>query len=152
MFWHDLGISLFKPHFMKQIFFLLIVLGVVSGYAQDSTKVDAPVIVTKLFLGGQLEHKGISVKFVDVINDSRCPKNVNCVRAGEAKVLIAIYKDGKFVEESTIDITPTTHLLDKLPLISVNNQTTIKGFNLIPYPEFGKKIEREDYIFQMVIE
>ena len=34
--------------------------------------------------------KDVAISFVKVLSDSRCPKNVQCVQAGEAKVLVRI--------------------------------------------------------------
>lgn len=137
---------------MKQLIYSFILWSVFSAHAQDSTQVGPPIIVTKLLLGNQYEYNSHIVKFIDVLNDSRCPKNVTCVRAGEAKVLVAIYKDAEFIEEKIIEITPTTYLIENLPQLIISGETTIKVFNLIPYPEFGNAIKKEDYILQIVVE
>ena len=137
---------------MRQLTFFLTILIASSSLAQDSTQIETPIIVTKLQLGKQMVFKNIRIEFRDVINDSRCPKNVNCVRAGEAKVLVAIFDKQEFIEEKIIHITPTTYLMNELPVLISDDYSIIKGFDLIPYPIFGKKIEKEDYIFKMVIE
>lgn len=33
---------------------------------------------------------GLKVKFISVVEDSRCPKDVNCIQAGNAKIKIQI--------------------------------------------------------------
>lgn len=137
---------------MKPFTCILFLLALYSVKAQDSTRVESPIIVAKLVFGAQFEHNDTMLKFVDVINDSRCPKGTTCVRAGEAKVLIALYKNGIFIENKVIDITPTTHLYgDVAPLIT-SDQITIKGFNLLPYPQFGVVVNKEEYVFQIVVE
>ena len=136
---------------MKHSILTLFILSVLSIHAQDTIEVEPPVIVAKLLLGTQYNYNNITVKFVDVINDSRCPKGVNCVRAGEAKVLVALYMDDKLLEEKIIEITPTTYLVDSPPQLIGFGETTIKGFNLTPYPEWGKEIKKEDYTFQIVV-
>jgi len=38
---------------------------------------------------------GLTVRFVSVVEDSRCPVGVQCVRAGEAKVQLALRAPGE---------------------------------------------------------
>lgn len=47
--------------------------------------------------GGQaVTKKGrISVKFLELIEDSRCPDGVNCIWAGVAKIKVRLSKNGK---------------------------------------------------------
>ncbi|WP_123912609.1 hypothetical protein [Hanstruepera neustonica] len=141
-----------KTNSMKHLALFITILFASSSFAQDSTQVETPIIVTKLQFGKQLISKNISVEFKDVINDSRCPKNVNCVRAGEAKVLVAIYDGHEFIEEKVIQITPTTYLMNELPVLISDDRIIVKGFNLMPYPIFGEKIKKEDYTLQLVVE
>lgn len=137
---------------MKWMLTVVLFLIVTLGYSQDSTKVEAPFIVTKLLFGSELGIDNLRVKFVNVINDSRCPKNVNCVRAGEAEVQIEIYKEDKLIETKVIEITPTTHLFNELPILGMTNNSVIKGYNLLPYPELGISIQKKDYTFQVIVE
>ena len=50
----------------------------------------------RLALGGTaaVGPDGLTVRFVSVVDDSRCPTNVQCVRAGEAKVQLALRAPG----------------------------------------------------------
>ena len=123
-------------------------------YAQDSTdiQVETPKIVTKLFFGKQIEVGDYEIRFVEVTADSRCPKNVNCVRAGEEKVIIEVFRDGEFVEKKLLEITPSTHLQEKYPIVFSSENTVLKAFNLVPYPVSGIAIKKEDYYLQLVIE
>lgn len=38
---------------------------------------------------------GFKIKFVDMLEDSRCPKDTNCVWAGNARVSVQVSKGGK---------------------------------------------------------
>ena len=88
------------------VLFLLCFTSVVS--AQDSTLValEAPKLSIGLVEGGSYMHEYVTVKFIKVIQDSRCPKNVMWIRAGEAEVLIGIYKNGLLLEEKSIIVRP----------------------------------------------
>ena len=38
---------------------------------------------------------GIKIKFVELIDDSRCPTDTNCVWAGNAKIKVRVTKNGR---------------------------------------------------------
>ena len=139
---------------MKYTFALLLSLLMGFTYAQDSTalKVETPKIITKLGLGAKMEVGDYDIRFVEVMNDSRCPKNVNCVRAGEAKVLFEVFKNGEFVKKELIEITPSSYSHDNSPILLLAEDTEIRVFNLKPYPIDGKPIKKEDYYLQIIVE
>jgi hypothetical protein len=124
------------------------------AYAQDSTlaQVETPKIVSKLFFGKQIQVGEFEIRFVEIVNDSRCPKNVNCVRAGEAKIIVEVFKGDEFVEKQLIEITPTTYLYDTYPIMFSSDELVLKAFNLKPYPIDGLTIKNEDYYLQVIIE
>lgn len=124
------------------------------AYAQDSTltQVETPKIVSKLFFGKQIQVGEFEIRFVEIVNDSRCPKNVNCVRAGEAKIIVEVFKGDEFVEKQLIEITPTTYLYDTYPIMFSSDELVLKAFNLKPYPIDGVTIKNEDYYLQVIIE
>lgn len=78
--------------YMKNIRFALFLLSAgvlfsISAFAQSS---DSAVI--KLGDSAELAASKISIKFVRVIEDSRCPADVNCIWAGNAKIEIEASK------------------------------------------------------------
>lgn len=139
---------------MKYLFVTILFLISCIVNAQDSNDVhvETPKIVTKLILGAELKVEEATIRFVDVESDSRCPKNVNCVRAGEAKVAYEVYEKETLVKRDLIEITPTTYLGKTLPLLYSTNNSKIEVYNLMPYPESGIKIKKEDYYLQIEIE
>lgn len=138
---------------MKSIVFIIAILFSSFGIAQDSTKVkvETPKIVTKLQLGKLMHFEDIDIKFVEVVTDSRCPKGVSCVWAGEAKVLVDIYKAGKKIDQKEIVFNTSNQFVDKLANIFASETLNISGYTLSPYPEYGKKIKTEDYYLQLDI-
>lgn len=48
----------------------------------------------------QVEKSNTRITFLDVVTDSRCPKGVNCIRAGEAVVLVQV--GGRSPQQVTI--------------------------------------------------
>ncbi|WP_034060195.1 hypothetical protein [Lacinutrix jangbogonensis] len=132
---------------MKYILSILTLFVVIHVPAQDSTKVKAetPKIVSKLMYGKTITVEDLEFKFVSVESDSRCPKGVQCVWAGEAIVLIDVFKDGKKVERKRISFSPTAQLQNSLGNLYASEALNISGFNIAPYPEYKNKIKAEDY-------
>jgi hypothetical protein len=136
---------------MKSIVFIIALLFSSIGTSQDSIKikVETPKIVTKLQLGKLMHFDGVDVKFVKVVTDSRCPKGVSCVWAGEAKVLIAIYKGNKEVEQKEIVFNTANQYAGALANIFASETLNVTGYTLSPYPEYGKEIKNDEYYIQL---
>ena len=86
----------------------------------------------------QLGDKGI--KFKKVVSDSRCPKNVTCVWAGEVKILIEFYEDGKLKGEKIVAGSNNS-----ISEFFKNEEIEISQLNVYPYPETSSKILPEEY-------
>ena len=80
----------------------------------------------------------IKVKFLSVIEDSRCPEGVNCIWAGVAKIKIQLRKTGKPAKEFELN----TNQMDKSITFEGH---TIKLVTLTPYPKSGTAIKPAAY-------
>ncbi len=84
----------------------------------------------------------LSIKFVEVISDSRCPQGATCIWAGEASCLIEITNS-----ESTYRKVLTQ------PGLSEPSQTDFQKyeikFDLQPYPQVGRETKKDDYRLQL---
>lgn len=136
---------------MKNILFTLAILFTIGVSAQDSTivKVETPKIVSKLMYGKTITVEDLEFKFVSVESDSRCPKGVQCIWAGEAIVLIDIFKNGNKIEQKRVVFSPTSTLVNKLGNIFSSETLNVSSFNIAPYPEYKVKINPEDYYIQL---
>lgn len=136
---------------MKSLIFLLTCIVSNFGFAQDSTNVKAetPKIVSKLAFGEIVQFDNIELKFVAVLLDSRCPKSVTCIRAGEIIILVAVFENGKKIEQKELQFTPTSHLQNRLANLFSSKDLNVSGYNVLPYPEYGNKIKMEDYYIQL---
>ncbi|MDY8137043.1 hypothetical protein [Aquimarina sp. 2201CG5-10] len=137
---------------MRQIIiFILFIAPFISINAQETDKVDPPMIVTKLKSGKTLNLDKKSIKFMGVTEDSRCPTGVSCVWEGQAKAVIGFYENDKLIEQkvyvfgsSSINPNNMEELLDQ-------DKTKVYGYTLSPYPSFGQKIEATDYFLELVV-
>jgi hypothetical protein len=76
----------------------------------------------------------ILIKLVE-INDSRCPKNVTCVWAGNGAVKLDVSLNGRNSETITLNTAKTA----TLPGEQVYGSYTISLWALNPYPVTGRK-------------
>lgn len=79
----------------------------------------------------------ISVKFVAVTEDSRCPEGTNCIWAGMATVKLQLRKNGK-----TAEFDLNTNQPDKSAIFEGHE---IKFTSLNPYPKSTGPIVKSSY-------
>jgi len=101
--------------------------------------------------GEQLEFGDKSIRFKEVISDSRCPKDVTCVWAGEAKVLIEIFENGKLINEKQVVINPYTLVEIPLQFSAGGGIYSITAFKLFPYPSTTSKNDTMHYTLEMQV-
>ncbi|RLJ63237.1 hypothetical protein CLV86_1773 [Lacinutrix venerupis] len=133
------------------LIFAVLIINLVSAQDSTSVKVDAPKIVSKLMYGSTIKVENIEFKFVAVESDSRCPKGVQCVWAGEAIVLVDVFKNGKKTEQKRLVFSPTSQLQNALGNLFSSESLKVSGLNIAPYPEHGTKIKAEDYYVQLSV-
>jgi len=124
------------------------------SFAQDSTQVEkaeTPRIVSKLFLGERLQFDDVEFKFVEVLQDSRCPKDVTCIWAGEVVVLVDVFEHGKKTEQKKLTLSPTSRLQSKIGNLFSSDNLSISGLNVFPYPKSSGKPKLEDYYIQLEV-
>jgi len=97
-------------------------------------------VISKINYGDTLHVEDISVEFIKIISDSRCPTNVTCVRAGEAVILIAIYRHWKLIEQKALVFHATGVTNSKRNSVYVSKEIKITGLGLFPYPQTPNKI------------
>ncbi|MEP6261403.1 MAG: hypothetical protein ABJ092_07480 [Gillisia sp.] len=88
----------------------------------------------------------VSVVFKEVISDSRCPKQVTCIWDGEAKVLLGIYENGKFLENRIVSSTAANSVQQFTAAGMIYN---ISGIQLLPYPEVHSKKIKPEYTLRL---
>lgn len=88
--------------------------------------------------------ENLSITFLNVLEDSRCPSDVVCVWAGNARVEIEVFKAG----EDKVIATLNSFLEPKEYLY----QTYLISFkDLAPYPRSTEEIEPQDYRLSLMV-
>lgn len=79
---------------------------------------------------------GVSVRFVAVSGDSRCPADALCIQGGDAvvKLQVTSASDTREVELHTGNMRPIT-----------SGNLTVELLQLMPYPFSGRTIQPEEY-------
>jgi len=91
-----------------------------------------------------IKGEDLSIKFVDVISDSRCPKDAICIWLGEVSCLVEITSNG-----STFGKVLTQPGLSA-PVTTNYGRYDIL-FNVLPYPQAGKAIKSSEYRLQLTV-
>ena len=88
---------------LAAILWCLVVAGCSAAPARDLQSVDPGTEVT-LAPGATVALKTgeVKVRFVAVTEDSRCPRDVNCIWAGQVKVRLEIHEAGKVMSRVEI--------------------------------------------------
>ena len=89
--------------------------------------------------------ENLIIKFIEVISDGRCPKGAICIWPGEANCLteITIRPEPMYLKVLT---QPGPFKTSKNCF--ANYEIT---FDLQPYPELGKVVDKKDYHLHLVI-
>lgn len=96
-------------------------------------------IVLKIGQQTELTSDGSKIRFVEVVEDSRCPEGVDCVWAGLARIKIEIEDPGAQTRTIELDTLEGT---DK----AIHKNTVILFKNLAPYPKADSQIDPCEYI------
>jgi predicted TIM-barrel enzyme len=95
--------------------------------------------------------KGVQLVLKEVLSDSRCPVGVNCIWAGEIKVVVSVYQDRKFVKEETLTIAGSSNqeniawFAQHLP----TDKRNVKSINVLPDSKEGVKIKAKNYYIKV---
>lgn len=94
----------------------------------------------KLKIGESAKSKpeGLEVEFDSVAEDSRCPRGVTCVWAGNAKILLKVKKDA--AKPAHVELNTSID-----PRTSRYLEYELRLRELRPYPESDATIKSSDY-------
>src|SRR5690606_26231971 len=88
------------------------------------------------------EHDLIKIRF-ESLNDSRCPTNVNCVRAGDAIANLTIEDIDQQKQNLTLTIGESSDFKADTIDISIKEKPyRIILENVLPYPESDKQVDK----------
>ena len=92
------------------------------------------------------EEEEVSIKFINVLSDSRCPTGAECVWAGEAELQFIVNKANDSIKFNLI--SSGQHFGQDTILFDLH----IKLLKVIPYPDVSKIIVIEDYKTVIIVD
>lgn len=135
-------------HFLKPALLILsLFLFAISVSAQD----EAERYFAETKLGESFNFNERTILFKEVLVDSRCPSDVTCVRAGEAKILVEIFKGEKSLGKEIISLGANLNSFKTSLAKFFEEQLDIEVLSLSPYPKTSRKIKASDYQLQFKI-
>lgn len=119
---------------------------ITPGLLAQEESAPTPRIAIKIPLGQTLSLDGMTIEFIEVLEDSRCPEDVVCVWAGQAKVKVRVSKDGvaQDAQELIVGKSGKNH-------IAQFDESTLKAIALSPYPT-TKNTGARDYVLLVIKE
>ena len=135
---------------IKTLFTAIIICSSLFSSAQKQDSIPVTSII-KIDVANMIQlDENLSIELVEVLSDSRCPKNVQCIRAGEAIVLVNIYKEGKVERQEKLVIYPTS-IPDKTLQALSSKLTQTTAISLLPYPNGITKTELSNYCLELTV-
>lgn len=95
----------------------------------------------------QLDSEGITLDFLEVTEDSRCPEDVQCIVAGQVSTLVSISINGTVRGDYNL----TIGLREDDAVANAPSGFTIQLIAVAPYPTTSQPIEPADYIATFLI-
>lgn len=87
----------------------------------------------------------LKLKFDAVVSDSRCPSDVQCIRAGEAEVRVIATQNGIDTSLTMVE----EGLTSGLNVVDYKNYTI--EFKLTPYPVSTHQIQTSEYRLELTV-
>lgn len=120
-------------------------LGQIAGESDDSTSIPDGTPVTKTVkLNETVRILGTKINPTQIVEDSRCPKDVQCIQAGTVHVGAVVTPRGGAENDAAPVLfelgVPMTVGLDQITLIEVS-----------PTPAAGSSIAPTDYVFTFTV-
>src|SRR5205807_2471472 len=131
--------NLVKTLHLSIIVISCISLVIILPHAFADTKESSPSInetQIQLKVNQTMESDNIKVKFLNVIEDSRCPAGVTCIWEGQVKITVNIIKN----DQSLSNFVLTSRAEQQDMAIQTFDGHSIQVVRVDPYPTSGKKI------------
>jgi len=121
-----------------------------ESFAQSSEPMSVEASLDSEFVlqinqSAQIKSEDISVTFLNVTSDSRCPSDVTCIWQGQAAIELDVQKGGL---ESTVSLSIGG---DSSPEESIFDSYMIQLVDISPYPVSTTTIQPQDYAAKIKI-
>ena len=136
---------------MKILVINLMILLVTIGCTSNKKAVN-PENKIKIALGETITIENHQLKFVKVLEDSRCPKEVTCIWAGRAKVQVEVWKNGENSIIKELIFGQVNQGESKDLTLFTSEEKIVKGYALEPYPSSEVSSDKREYVLLILEE
>ncbi len=128
---------------MNSLLMFLVLVALFSGMALGQTQKEDEVTVS-IGDAKRFGDTAVEARFVEVLEDSRCPEGVDCFWAGNARIRIEVNRYHKTILCFELDTNGPT------PFVNFDRfRITLKALD--PYPKADKPADRSAYNATLVI-
>lgn len=122
-----------------KIVFLSLVFTAFIVFAPANATAQGLQVSIRMHKEKSVPYTGLKIRFLELVEDSRCPEDTNCIWAGNAKVKIWVQSAGK---------RPETFELNSLtaPQVVENGGYEIRLASLTPNPRSNVKTDPKRYV------
>jgi hypothetical protein len=144
-----------SPSRTSALFAVLLGVALMSCHAAEPARADAPdANLNEAFtLGGGQEaviaSEKLRLRFSDVLEDSRCPTQVDCFWTGQARIAILVQPDGSGSSTMEFNTNPAPGQTVKEATVG---SYRIALQSLDPYPQTPDSVPLEDYRATLVVQ
>jgi hypothetical protein len=85
----------------------------------------------------------VSISFVDLLSDSRCPMNVVCIWEGMVEIKVSMTIRGN---QSVFSLSSSPGFGEKIPNSRLIDGYFVKLENVLPYPVAGSNVKDKDRV------
>ena len=129
---------------MKILVINLLILLATIGCTSNKKAVNSENKI-KISLGESITIENYQLKFVKVLEDSRCPKEVTCIWGGRARVLVEITEEGKESIQKELIFGQVLQGESNDLTLFASEENTVKGYALKPYPSTEVSSDEREY-------
>jgi len=104
------------------------------------------IVTVKIHNEKNAPRAGFRIRFVEMVDDSRCPVDTNCVWAGNAKVRIEVREPGRRGRTQTFELNSNTS-----PKAVRFNGYEISLVDLTPHPRSNIRINRNGFVAKIEV-
>lgn len=128
------------------ISFLFICFCAFAKAQNNPPTIPVDTVVFKLGVGEYQKINDVEVTFIEILEDSRCPKDVSCVWAGQAKIKVRVNEKGVAPVEKELIFNAS----GKDVFIHTSETTVIKALRLSPYPNTSMSSRDRIYYLEVI--
>lgn len=115
---------------MKKIYIIAVILFTIPALAQEENPVEVPTIAIKIPLKQAVVLDDMTLTFLEVVEDSRCPTNTTCVWEGRAVIKVNLLLRDGTTKNKELELNN-----NKVSVIGTFGEKTLRALRLSPYPD-----------------